>query len=130
MTHSDEKEPKNAGQRMIENFLRGIPDEARLPDNDTPDPLEGTSRESAYLNDEGMLVMRYWSQKDYVVADGWDHVLPGESHYAELCDKHGLKKPGDSNQIFMRFIDGECVEVDEKQEQENKKAESDSQSQS
>lgn len=116
MTHSDEKEPKSAGQRMIDNLLRGVPEEARLPENDTPDPLEGTSKESAYLDDDGMLVLRYWSQKDYVVADGWDQVNPDEAHYAELCEKYGLKKPGDTNQIFKRFVDGEWVVVDDEQD--------------
>ncbi|MBZ0186444.1 MAG: hypothetical protein K8F91_09375 [Candidatus Obscuribacterales bacterium] len=53
MADSDENEPRNAGQRMIENFLRGVPEEARLPDHDTSDPLEGTSKESAYLDDDG-----------------------------------------------------------------------------
>lgn len=113
MTHSDEKEHKSAGQRMVENFLRGVPDEARLPDNDKPDPLEGTSRETAYLEDDGKLMMHYWSQREYVVASGWDEVRPEETQYAELCEKHGLKNPGDTNQIFKRFIDGEWVKVDE-----------------
>lgn len=84
--------------------------------------LEGTSRETAYLNDDGMLVMHYWSQKNYAVSDGWDHVMPGEAHYAELCRKHGLKKPGDSNLIVMRFVDGNWVE--EKQQGETGTAKS------
>ncbi len=113
MTHSDEK-PKSAGQRMIDRLLRGVPEEARLPDNDTTDPLEGTWKESAYLDENGMLVLRYWSQKDYVVADGWDQVKPDEAHYAELCEKYGLKKNGDTSQIFKRFIDGDWVIVDDK----------------
>lgn len=111
MSYSDEKEPKSAGQRMIDKLLRGVPEDARLPDNDTPDPLEGTWEESAYLDENGMLVLRYWSQRDYVVADGWDQVKPDEAHYAELCEKHGLKKIGDTNQILKRFIDGEWVIV-------------------
>jgi hypothetical protein len=65
-----------------------------------------------------MLVVHYWSQKDYVIGDGWDQVLPGETHYSELCKKHGLKKPGDSNVIVMRWVNGEWVE--EKQEKSDK----------
>jgi len=36
--------------------------------------------------------------------------MPDEAHYEELCNKHGLKKPGDSNVIVMRFINGEWIE--------------------
>jgi len=105
--------PKSAGQKMIENFLRGVPEKARLPDNDTPDPLEGTRREAAYIDDDGKLMMHFWSQRDYLIASGWDEVQPDESHYADLCRRHGIKSPGDANQIFMRFVEGEWVEVDE-----------------
>lgn len=99
---------------MMDKLLSGVPEEARLPDNDTTDPLEGTWKESAYLDENGMLVLRYWSQKDYVVADGWDQVKPDEAHYAKLCEKYGLKKNGDTSQIFKRFIDGDWVIVDDK----------------
>lgn len=46
---SDENKPKNDGQLMRERALRGIPEEARLPDNDKPDLIEGTSREIAFI---------------------------------------------------------------------------------
>lgn len=116
MSKSTDDEPKNAGQRMIENFRRGVnmSDEEIQRESQTPDELEGMSRESAYLDEEGMLVMHYWSQKDYVMGDGWAQYMPGQSEYAVLCEKHGLKKPGDTNVIVMRFVNGEWVE--EKQE--------------
>lgn len=103
------------GQSMIDRLLRVVPEEARLPDNDTLDPLEGTWKESAYLDEDGTLILRYWSQKDYVIADGWDQVKPDEDHYAEFCEKYGLKRNGDTSQIFKRLIDGEWVVVDDKQ---------------
>lgn len=112
MSNSTDDEPKTAGEKILENFLRGpfVPDEEFEENAAASGKLEGTSRETAYLNDESMLVMHYWTQKDYAVSDGWAHIMPGDADYEELCNKHGLKKPGDANQIVMRFINGEWVE--------------------
>jgi hypothetical protein len=112
MSSSSDDKPKSAGEKILEKFRQGVnmTDEEIQRESQTPDPLEGMSRESAYIDDDGSLVMHYWSQKDYVVGDGWDHLMPGDKDYDELCKKHGLKKPGDSNVIVMRFINGEWIE--------------------
>ncbi len=112
MSSSTDNESKSAGEKILEMFRAGVnmTDEEIQRESQTPDSLEGMSRESAYLDEDGSLVMHYWSQKDYVVGDGWDHLMPEEKGYAELCEKHGLKKPGDANVIVMRYVNGEWVE--------------------
>jgi hypothetical protein len=102
---------QSTGEKMIEYFTRDVPETDREPDNEGHDLLEGTSRETAYLDENGMLVVHYWSQKDFVVGDGWAHLMPGDTDFDELCKKHGLKKPGDSNQILMHWLDGKWVTV-------------------
>lgn len=118
MTNSSDDKAKRAADRIAENFLKDIPEEARLPD-DTPDLIEGTSREIAFIGDDGAICINYFSQKDYVSGRGWEQFLPDDPQYAEYCAKYGLKKPGDSKCILRRFVDGEWVEIDDKQDQAN-----------
>ena len=113
MTDSDENGLQNAGQRMRERVLRDIPEEARRPDSGGPDLIEGTSREVAFIDEDGSICINYFSQKDFVSGRGWEQFSPDEPEYAEYCAKYGLKKPGDSKCILRRFVDGEWVEVDE-----------------
>lgn len=115
MSNSKEEKSKSAGERMLENFLRGIPDEVREPDNDTPDLLEGTSREIAFIGEDGSICVNYFGQQDHVSGRGWEQIKPDEPMYAEYCAKYGLKKPGDSKLILRKFIDGQWVEVDQDQ---------------
>lgn len=83
MAVSDENKPKNDGQLMRERALRGIPEEARLPDNDKPDLIEGTSREIAFIDDDGNLCINYFGQKDYVSGRGWEQFSPDDPQYEE-----------------------------------------------
>lgn len=112
MSNSTNEQPQNAGQKILAKFLQGpfVSDEEFEENTAASDKLEGTSRETAYLNDEGVLVIHYWSQKDYVMGDGWAHYAPGDKDYDELCKRHSLKKPGDSNVIVMRLVNGEWTE--------------------
>lgn len=111
MSSSKDEEAKNWVEKMTENFLKEIPDEVCLP-SDEPDLLEGTSREVAFLTEDGSLFMRISGQKDYVMGQGWDSIAPDDPSYEELCAKYGLKRPGDGKCIISRFLDGEWVEVD------------------
>ena len=111
MSSSKDEEAKNWVEKMTEKFLKEIPDEARLP-SDEPDLIEETSREVAFIEEDGSLFMRISGQKDYVMGQGWDSIAPDDPSYQELCAKYGLKKPGDGKCIISRFIDGEWVEVD------------------
>ncbi|HMO21870.1 MAG TPA: hypothetical protein PKC98_12990 [Candidatus Melainabacteria bacterium] len=112
MSSPKEEEAKRKVAKMTENFLKGVPEEARLPSNE-PDPLEGTSHEVAFIDDDGALFIRVSGQKDFVMGQGWDSIPPGDPKYAEYCAKYGLEKPGDSKTIFRRFIDGQWIEVEE-----------------
>lgn len=116
MTDSDENGPQNAGQRMRERALRAVPEAARRPDLSSPDLIEGTSREVAFIDEDGSICINHFSQKDFVSGRGWEQFSPDEPEYAEYCAKYGLEKPGDSKCIISRFIDGEWVVVEEKQE--------------
>lgn len=68
MTHSDEKEPKSASQRIIENALKGpfLPDEEIAKNEAASEQLEGTSREVAFISDDGTISASYFGQNDYV----------------------------------------------------------------
>lgn len=77
MAHSDENKPKNEGQRMRERALRGIPEEARLPEYDKPDLLEGTSREIAFIDDDGTICINYFEEQR--ITDGTTHKLGAAS---------------------------------------------------
>lgn len=112
MSSSKEEEAKRKVAKMTENFLKGMPEEARLPSHE-PDLLEGTSHEVAFIDDHGALFIRVSGQKDFVMGQGWDSILPGDPKYAEYCAQYGLEKPGDSKTIFRRFIDGQWIEVEE-----------------
>lgn len=128
MSRSDDEKLKSGGDKLLENFLRGpfLPENEIAENEAASAQLEGTSREVAFIDEDGTICINYFGQKDYVSGRGWEQFSPDEPQYAEYCKKYGLKKPGDSKCIFRRFIDGEWIVVDEKQEQ--KKAESDSQS--
>ena len=71
--------------------------------------LEGTSRETAFMKEDGSVALKYWSYKDEVIGDGWEEVKPGELTYAQVCERHKLSKPGDTNTIVERWIDGKWV---------------------
>lgn len=78
------------------------------------DAMEGTSKESAFMSEDRSVNLKYWSYKDGVIGDGWDLVKPEDAHYQEVCTKHHLVKPGDSNTITSKWIDGNWVEQLEK----------------
>jgi len=55
LSSSKEEEAKRKVAKMTENFLKDIPDEARLPSSE-PDLLEGTSREVVFIADGAALL--------------------------------------------------------------------------
>lgn len=116
MSSSKDDKTKSAADRLAENFLMDIPEEDRLPENDTPDLIEGTSREIAFIDDDGTICINYFGQKDFVSGRGWEQYKPDDPQYSDYCAKYGLKKPGDSKCLFRRFIDGEWVVVDDEQD--------------
>ncbi len=116
MSNSKDDKTKSAADRLAENFLMDIPEEDRLPESDTPDLIEGTSREIAFIDDDGTICINYFGQKDFVSGRGWEQYKPDDPQYSDYCAKYGLKKPGDSKCIFRRFIDGEWVVVEDEQE--------------
>lgn len=68
--------------------------------------LEGTSKETAYMSEERAVTIKYWTYKDGVIGDGWELVSPTDHHYQEVCSRHHLQNPGDSNTITMKWING------------------------
>lgn len=122
MSSSKDDKTKSAADRLAEKFLLDIRAEDRLPENDTPDLIEGTSREIAFIDEDGTICINYFSQKDYVSGRGWEQYKPDDSQYSEYCAKYGLNKPGDSKCLFRRFIDGEWVMVDDEQDPTDSKS--------
>ncbi|HEY9684265.1 MAG TPA: hypothetical protein V6C86_21985 [Oculatellaceae cyanobacterium] len=86
----------------------------RAERNAAHEAMEGTSKESAFMNDDRSVNIKFWTYKDGVIGDGWDLVKPEHAHYQEVCAKHQLRKPGDSNTITSKWIDGNWVEQLEK----------------
>lgn len=113
VSNSNDDKEENVGDKMIEYLTRGVSDEDREPRDGEVDLIEGTSREIAFIGEDGTICINYVGQKDYVSGSGWEQFLPDDPQYAEYCAKYGLKKPGDSKCILRRFVDGEWVEVDE-----------------
>ncbi len=73
--------------------------------------MEGTSKETAFMGEDRAVTVKYWTFKDRVVGDGWDLVSPTDDHYQEICTRHHLKNPGDSNTITMMWIGGAWQEA-------------------
>lgn len=117
MVESDEKE-LSAGEKIAENFLRGpfLGDEEIARNETASAKLEGTSREVAFIDEDGTICINYFGQRDFVSGHGWEQFSPDDQQYKEYCAKYGLEKPGDSKMIYCRCIDGEWVEVDESEE--------------
>lgn len=110
MADPDEKKSKDLTfEDVVQNFMQDgvVSDEQFAKNTEASQALEGTSRESATLNKDGVLLMHYWSMKDHAVAEGWHEFKPDDADYADLCARHGLSKPGDSNQIILKWQDGE-----------------------
>lgn len=75
--------------------------------------MEGTSRETAFMKEDRSVTVKYWTYKDGVIGDGWDEVKPGEPTYAQVCERHKLSKPGDTNTIIQKWVDGGWVAQDD-----------------
>lgn len=72
--------------------------------------LEGTSKETAFMQENRSVAIKYWSYKDGVIGDGWEELSPEDGeHYQKACAKHNLKNPGDANTITMRWKNGQWV---------------------
>ena len=89
----------------------------QLERQEVADAMEGTSRESAFMNEDGSIALKYWSYKDGVIGDGWEEIKPGEPTYMQLRERHKLSKPGDANTIIEKWIDEKWV-VQEEQRSE------------
>lgn len=72
--------------------------------------MEGTSKETAFMSEDRAVTVKYWTYKDGVIGDGWDLVSPTDHHYQEVCARYHLEKPGDSNTITMKWINGAWLE--------------------
>ena len=72
--------------------------------------MEGTFLESAMMMENGDIAVKTWEYKDGSVGDGWFTVTANEQGYEECRKRHGLTKPGDSNTIKQKWIDGKWVE--------------------
>lgn len=72
--------------------------------------MEGTSKETVLMNEDHSVSVKYWTYKDGVIGDGWDIVQPTDAHYKEMCSRHGLLKPGDTNSITMKWSNGAWIE--------------------
>ncbi|MCA9816813.1 MAG: hypothetical protein H6677_22690 [Candidatus Obscuribacterales bacterium] len=119
MSKKSEDKEKNAGDKMIDYLTRGVSDEDREPREGEVDLIEGYSREIAFIGEDGTICINYVGQKDYVSGGGWEQFSPDDPQYGEYCAKYGLEKPGDSKCILRRLVDGEWVEIDDKQDQAN-----------
>lgn len=73
--------------------------------------MEGTAKETAFMSDDLAVTVKYWTYKDGVIGDGWDLITPADGNYQEICTRHNLRKPGDSNAIMSKWIDGRWVEL-------------------
>lgn len=115
-SHEDEK-AKSAGDKLSENFLRGpfLSNEEIARNEAASANLEGTSREVAFIDEDGTISVNYFGQKDFVSGRGWEQFSPDDPQYEEYCSKYGLEKPGDSKCIISRFVNGEWVVVEETQ---------------
>lgn len=108
-------ESKNWFDRLTEN-LNNEPQpsieeiaQRQAERNSAAEALEGTKKESAFMKDDHAIALKYWTYKDGVIGDGWDSVQPEDAQYQDVCDKHQLKKPGDSNTITLRWINDAWV---------------------
>ncbi len=113
MSNSNETPKIPANKSLTENFAEGVElsDEEIRIEQTKPDPLNNTSRETAYIDDDGTLVVHYWSMKDFVTADGWENLKPSDSEYVAISKRHGLEKVGDTNQILKIWRDGDWQPV-------------------
>lgn len=54
-----------------------------------------TSREIAFIDDDGTFCINYFGPNDFVSGRGWEKFSPEDPQYGEYCAKYGLKRPGD-----------------------------------
>jgi hypothetical protein len=107
--------------QKIDRLQSNSPEEIAQGSN-TWEAMDGTSREMAFMLEDGSVSVRTWSYKDGAMADGWEELKPSDDSYKDVCTRHGLNEPGDANTIVCKWIDGKWIEENQEKSDKAKSA--------
>ena len=71
--------------------------------------MDGTALESAMMLENGDIAVKFTEYSQGSTGHNWYTVAPTEDGYEDCCKRHGLKKPGDTNTIVEKLVDGQWV---------------------
>jgi len=108
---TDTEEQKGKLGRLLEKFAK---EPANSPEERAAfaaerAAMDGTALESAMMLENRDIAVKFTEYSQGSTGHNWYTVAPTDDGYEDCCKRHGLTKPGDTNTIVEKLIDGQWV---------------------